>query len=714
MDEQQLKIIIAAEVKKLVDGVNKAKKTVKGFSEETKKKVKEASDEFKKYGDAAKTGLKVVGGSILAAGTALLALGASTAEYRAEQAKLTAAFETAGLSAEQAKTTYNGLYRVLGDSGVSVEAANHLAKLTKNQKSLKQWTKICTGVYATFGDSLPIEGLTEAANETAKTGQLTGVLADALNWAGVNEDDFQASLDACNTEAEREALIRETLNGLYNEAAENYEKNSAELIAQNEAQSKLNDAMASLGKAVAPINTMLTELAADILAKLAPYIEEFAANHLPAVKEALAGIAEKIGVVISWIIDNWDLVSTLAEIILGIAAAISVVSTVMSVVNAVMMASPVTWIVLAIVAAIALLTAGIILCIKHWDEIKAAVSSAVSAISEWVGNMVATVSAFFTTLWTNLTTTAKAIWTDVSTFFKGLWASLVAIVVGIWTSVSTWFTNLKDSMVEKVNEAWESVVEKFEAIKTSVVEKVQSLKTSVVNFFIDIKTQATEKIETLKTNLSNAWSSIKETASTLWTNIKNAVLQPIKSVKTLATSLFEVLKTSIGTKFNNIWTTATTVWENIKSAITSPIESAKETIGDVIESIKGFLDFDWEFPKLKMPHFKVTGSANPLDWFSQGVPKLSVEWYAKGGVFDKTTMFSYGGSLGGLGEDGAEAVVPLEKNTEWLDKIAERLSEKRGNQPIILEVDGKVFAQTSIDSINQLTRQTGTLGLNLV
>lgn len=711
---EELKVIISAETNKLKTGVEKAKKSIKGFSDETKKKVKEATEEFQKYGDVATKALKVVGGAVLATGTALLALGASTKEYREAQAKLNTAFETAGMGADEASLAYNGLYRVLGDSDTAVEAAGHLAKVTKGEKNLTQWTKICTGVYATFGDSLPIEGLTEAANETAKTGQLTGVLADALNWAGISEDDFQASLNACNSEAEREALIRETLNGLYSDAAENYEKNNAAVIAQNEAQGKLNDAIARLGEAVAPINTMLTELAAEILAKLAPYVEDFAAKHLPSIKEALAGVAEKIGAVMNWIIEHWELVSTIAEVLLGIAVAIKVVTTALTVINAVMAASPTTWIILAVVAAIALLTAGIILCIKYWDEIKAAVASAVSAISEWVGNMVATVSAFFTTLWTNLTTTAKAIWTDVSTFFKGLWVSLVAIVVGIWTSVSTWFANLKDSMVEKVTEAWESVVEKFEAIKTSVIEKVQSMKTSVVNFFIDIKTQATEKIETLKTNLSNAWNSIKETASTLWTNIKNAVLTPIKSVKTLATSLFEVMKTSIETKFNNVWTTATTVWENIKSAITSPIESAKETIGNVIESIKGFLDFDWEFPKLKMPHFKVTGSANPFDWFSQGVPKLSVEWYAKGGVFDKTTMFAYGGNLGGLGEDGAEAVVPLEKNTEWLDKIAERLNGSHSNQPIILEVDGKVFAQTSIDSINQMTRQTGSLGLVIV
>ena len=65
--------------------------------------------------------------------------------------------------------------------------------------------------------------------------------------------------------------------------------------------------------------------------------------------------------------------------------------------------------------------------------------------------------------------------------------------------------------------------------------------------------------------------------------------------------------------------------------------------------------------------------------------------------------------------NGAEAVVPLEKNTEWLDRIAERLNgSMNSNAPIVLQVDGKTFAETSIATINQLTRQTGSLALNIV
>ena len=93
---------------------------------------------------------------------------------------------------------------------------------------------------------------------------------------------------------------------------------------------------------------------------------------------------------------------------------------------------------------------------------------------------------------------------------------------------------------------------------------------------------------------------------------------------------------------------------------------------------------------------------------------MGVTWNARGGVFDSPTLFNYGGSLQGIGENGAEAVVPLENNTEWLDKIAARLNAKTGNTPVILQVDGKTFAKTAISTINDLTRQQGKLSLNLI
>ena len=248
--------------------------------DDTSKKLKKSKIDWEsvgetvgKVGKAIGAGVAAMGAAIGAAAGAFLGLAESTREARENMGKLETGFTTAGHSAEDAKNTYTELYGILGDDGQATEAAAHLAKLTNNEKELATWTDIATGVYATFGDSLPIENLTEAANETAKTGAITGGLADALNWAGVSEDEFQASLDKCSTEQERQALITETLNGLYSDAAKKYREVNGDIIDAQKATASLNSAMAELGAIAEPIVTKLKQLAADLLQQITPFVE---------------------------------------------------------------------------------------------------------------------------------------------------------------------------------------------------------------------------------------------------------------------------------------------------------------------------------------------------------------------------------------------------------------------------------------------------------
>ena len=232
------------------------------------------SKSFLKIGKSALKIGTAMAGAAVAVGGAMVAIADNTREYRTEMGKLEAAYTTAGHSAEAAKNTYSELAAVLGDTGQAVEASTHLAKLVNNEQDLATWTDICTGVYATFGASLPIEGLTEAANETAKTGQLTGGLADALNWAGVSEDEFQASLDACSTEQERQALITKTLNGLYSEAADNYKEVNKDVLDANKAQGKLEEGMAAVGAIVEPVISKFKYFAGTVLLKAVDSIKK--------------------------------------------------------------------------------------------------------------------------------------------------------------------------------------------------------------------------------------------------------------------------------------------------------------------------------------------------------------------------------------------------------------------------------------------------------
>lgn len=247
--------------------------------------------------------IAAIGAAAIAGVKNLLSLSESTRELRTNMAKLETGFTSNKLSAEDATKTYKTLYGVLGDSDKATEAAGHLALLANNAQDLQKWTDICTGVYAQFGDSLPIEGLTEAANETAKVGDLTGVLADALNWAGVNEDDFQKKLDACSTEQERQKLITETLNGLYSEQSDKFKELNKDVIAANEAAADLAQAQADLGAAAEPLNTKITELKTSILTELSPALQQML-QDLTGVLDGTEGAPEKLGETIGGMIDT--------------------------------------------------------------------------------------------------------------------------------------------------------------------------------------------------------------------------------------------------------------------------------------------------------------------------------------------------------------------------------------------------------------------------
>lgn len=230
----------------LIDNTN-ADKSIDKTTEKAEGGGSKVGKAFAAIGKGAVAMGKAIVTGTAAIATALVATAENTREYRGEMAKLETAFTTSGHSATAAKNTYTSLYSVLGETDQAVEASNHLAKLCQTEEDLSSWTDICTGVYATFGDSLPIEGLTEAANETAKVGQITGSLADALNWAGVSEDEFNEKLAQCSTEQERQQLIQTTLTGLYKEASNTYKELNGDILSANEAQAKLTDATAKIG-----------------------------------------------------------------------------------------------------------------------------------------------------------------------------------------------------------------------------------------------------------------------------------------------------------------------------------------------------------------------------------------------------------------------------------------------------------------------------------
>lgn len=273
-------------------------------------------------GNLAAKGIATVAGKAVDAAKSIYGLSESTREYREDMGKLETAWESAGKSTQLATDIYKQFYSVLGEEDRSVEAVNHLAKFVNTEKDMQKWTNIATGVWGTFGDSLPIEGLTEASNETAKVGKVTGVLADALNWAGVNEDTFNEALEKMNSEQERSVYITETLNGLYSDAAGNYRENNASIIEARLAQSDYTDSMAELGEKMEPVTTAVQEGLNKILQKALELADRVDFNALV---EKVGELTDKVIVLaedgFGWLQENADwLIPTAATLTAAVGA----------------------------------------------------------------------------------------------------------------------------------------------------------------------------------------------------------------------------------------------------------------------------------------------------------------------------------------------------------------------------------------------------------
>ncbi|HEO8279485.1 TPA: phage tail tape measure protein [Streptococcus agalactiae] len=157
--------------------------------------------------------------------------------------------------------------------------------------------------------------------------------------------------------------------------------------------------------------------------------------------------------------------------------------------------------------------------------------------------------------------------------------------------------------------------------------------------------------------LQSTWDSCAAWLSELWTNI-------VTTATTAWSNLFNNLSSTISGIFNGILSTASNIWNSIKSTISNAIDGAKNAVSNGVNAIKNLFNFQIKWPHIPLPHFRVSGSANPLDWLKGGLPSIGIDWYAKGGIMTKPTLFGMNGNRAMVGgEAGAEAILPLNKST---------------------------------------------------
>lgn len=294
-----------------------------------------------------------------------------------------------------------------------------------------------------------------------------------------------------------------------------------------------------------------------------------------------------------------------------------------------------------------------------WGAIQTAISTAIQNVSDFIISVFGGITEWIDENQALIESTFKIVWETIST--------IIGTTINIITTV--------------IQVAMEYLVPYFEAMWTNMQTSVsmvwEVLKTVVQTAITVIQGIITAIMQVINGDWSGAWETIKNTMSVVWEAIKSIVSTVISSISSIISTAWQGISTTIGNIMNGISSTVSNVWNGIKNSIGSAINGAKDLVSAAINAIKGLFNFNISWPHIPLPHFYVSGSANPLDWLSQGVPSIGIEWYAKGGIMTKPTIFGMNGNnmmVGG--EAGNEAVLPL--NDKTLGAIGRGIAQTMG------------------------------------
>jgi hypothetical protein len=480
------------------DTLDKAKKgqvDLEKVSLKAGKAVDKMGDDAKDAGD----GFTVAGGAIATfvgngltalvrgaanAAKSILGLSDATREYRRTLATLDTAADDAGVNTDKMREKFTDLMGVFNDEDSVTEGLNNLMAAGFDEKNIDAITQQLEGAALKFKDTLKFEGISDGLQETLATGKAIGPFAELLERSGVNLETFDEGLGKATTSAEKQNYVLQELSKLgLADVSKNFREQNADMIAAEKANVNWQNTVAKAGEKIEPITTKIREGFTKILDKVLELVsgadlEAFGEKIETAFDGFVNDTLPKIVDAVQWISDNKDFLTPIAIGIGVVTGALAALNIVLGIQSAIMAANPTTWIIMGIIAAITLLVTAIVLCVKHWDKIKAAGAAAWNWIKD------------------------------------------------AWSAAGEWFSDIGNSISEGVSKAWN----KLKQGAADAWQGVKNIFSKVGSFFSDTFSRAWQKVKDIFSTGGKIFDGIKDGIATAFKNIVNAIIRGINKV----------------------------------------------------------------------------------------------------------------------------------------------------------------------------------------
>ncbi|HET2795154.1 TPA: hypothetical protein VQ663_001092 [Streptococcus pneumoniae] len=366
--------------------------------------------------------------------------------------------------------------------------------------------------------------------------------------------------------------------------------------------------------------------------------------------------------------------ATAAEFAHSVAAGVATAATWAFNAALAVLTSPITWIIAAIAALIAI---GVLLY-QNWD----------------------TVVEF-----------AKTAWQGLCDFISGICQSIGEFFSGLWTKLQEIFEPIGQWLGDKFKQGWDAISNTFSKLGSWFGDRWNESKDALA----EANTWLGDKFKSGRGKVNSAFEKVGSWFGDRWKDIKDGV----KEADTWFGEKFESAKKKTQNPFQKIGSWFSDRWKDMQDALkeipnwfknlfNDAMDNAKNIVKSGIDKLKSFFNFDWSLPKIKLPHFNISGSFSLMP---PRIPSFSVDWYARGGVFNSPSII-------GVGEAGQEAVMPLERNTGWISILAQKLAERMpaNNVPtgyslpagdIVIQIAGHEFGRVAIQEINKEHERAG-------